>query len=121
MAGFAFPADTVSALERRLQGMIVAGEAARTAVRREVYDEAVSRAQTSTRWADLAEHLEVWDENDRFWVGVRSPQFVSEAFAAEYGTEEYPPEPILRQLDGAARLAAHRSRGHVVAANVGAV
>ena len=78
-----------------------------------VYDEVMKRANADPRWVHVADFIDTWDENDRMWIGVRSPQMISEAHAAEYGTDEYPPSPIMRTLDDAARLASARSKEHI--------
>jgi hypothetical protein len=62
-------------------------------------------ARSSPRWIGLSDYIDTWDEHDRFWVGIRGPMFVSDAFAAEYGTDEYPPAPLFRLTDAATRAA----------------
>lgn len=111
MAGFSLSADLMRSLELRLEmyGYLVGN--AKQEARDVVYTEVMKRAHASPRWVHVADFLDTWDENDRYWIGVRSPEFVSEAFAAEYGTDMYPPEPLMRTIDDVARIAANRSGG----------
>ncbi len=64
-----------------------------------LYNEVMRRVGASERWVGLADYVDSWTEYDRFWVGIRGKMYVSEAFAAEYGTDEYPPDPVFRVLD----------------------
>jgi hypothetical protein len=105
VAGFEISADLMRALEARLQEYGEATTEAYGVAREVVQTEVMRRAHASPRWVHVADNIDTWDENDRYWIGVRSPEFVSEAFAAEYGTEGYPPTPLMRTLDSAARLA----------------
>jgi phosphoribosylaminoimidazole-succinocarboxamide synthase len=114
MAGFEISADLIRALEAKVMEYGEAANEAYGIARETVKSEVMRRAQASPRWVKVADEIDTWDENDRFWVGVRSPEFVSEAFAAEYGTDEYPPEPLLRTLDAAARVASHKANGFLV-------
>ena len=112
--GFEISADLMRALETRLMEYGQAADQAYGVARSVVQTEVTRRAQASPRWVKVADEIDTWDENDRMWIGVRSPQFVSEAFAAEYGTEEYPPDPLLRTLDAVGRIAAQRASGFLV-------
>lgn len=115
MAGFEIPADLVRALEAQVLEYGQAAQEAYGIARTTVQTEVMRQAKASPRWVKVADEIDTWDENDRFWVGVRTPEFVSEAFAAEYGTEEYPPDPLVRTLDATARVAAHRADGFLMA------
>ena len=114
MAGFEISADLMRALEAKLLEYGEAAEEAYGIARNTIETEVLRRSQASPRWVKVADEIDTWDENDRFWVGVRSPEFVSEAFAAEYGTDEYPPDPLMRTLDATARIAAHRASGFLM-------
>jgi len=109
--GFEIPADLVRSLDQRLQTYMESATDAYGEVKDVVYTEVMRRAEASPRWVKVADFIDAWDDEDRFWVGVRSPDFVSEAFASEYGTDEYPPDPILRTLDDVSRMAAARADG----------
>lgn len=114
MAGFEISADLMRALEAKV---LEYGEAATEAygiARTTIKTEVLRRSEASPRWVKVADEIDTWDENDRFWIGVRSDEFVSEAFAAEYGTDEYPPDPIMRTLDATARIASARATGFLV-------
>ena len=103
MSGFEISADMLNTLNHQVGSFIAAAEEASTQAKEAVHSEVLRRANASERWVGLAEHIDTWDENDRFWIGVRGIEFVSEAFAAEYGTEEYPPDPLMRTVDALAR------------------
>ena len=112
--GFEIPAEMIRALEHRLEMYGSAAEDAYGIAKDVVYTEAMKRAHASRRWVKVADFLDTWDENDRYWIGVRDDSMVSEAFAVEYGTEDYPPEPLLRTLDSAARIAGNRADAQLI-------
>lgn len=103
MSGFEISADMLNTLNHQVGSFIAAAEEASNQAKEAVHSEVLRRANASERWVGLAEHIDTWDENDRFWIGVRGIDFVSEAFAAEYGTDEYPPDPLMRTVDALAR------------------
>lgn len=86
---------------------VVALEEARTdfwnLVSEHLLDSVQMVARSNPRWAGLADNIDVWDEGGRLVLGVNSSEFVSEAFAAEYGADEYPPNPLIRTSDGLMR------------------
>lgn len=109
MAEFRLGSDLMRALELRIQmyGEVLEGVAG---IQRDVVmTEVMKRAKASPRWVHVADFIDTWDENDRMWIGVREPQMISEAHAAEYGTEGYPPDPVMRTMDEAARVANARA------------
>lgn len=120
MDGFTIPADLIRALEHRIElyGNIV--DEARGIAHDVVATETMRRAKASPRWVHVADFIDTWDENDRYWIGVRGPEMVSEAFAAEYGTDEYPPDPLFRTLDDISRAAASRA-GEFMTSKLGQV
>lgn len=121
MAEFGIGSDLMRALQLRLKMYgDVLGEAA-DIHRDVVYTETMKRAKASPRWVGVADFIDTWDENDRMWIGVREPQMISEAQAAEYGTEGWPPDPIMRTMDESARLAAARASEYVNSMFGGAV
>ena len=113
MAGFDITVDFLDMLEQHVEDISVATAEASQIAKDHLYDEVQRRAAESPQWIGAADNIDTWDESDHFWIGVRSPQFVSIAFAAEYGTEEFPPEPILRTLDDATRSAAAKASIHL--------
>jgi hypothetical protein len=115
VAGFQIPADLVRALEAQLLEYGQAADEAFGIARTTIQTEVMRRAEASPRWVKVADEIDTWDENDRFWIGIRSSEFVSEAFAAEYGTEDYPPDPLMRTLDQTARVAGLRADGFLMA------
>ena len=118
MAGFSLPADVMRAFQSHYGSLQARLLEAQENIQQDVLAEAKSKAVQSDRWAEMVDQIEVWSEFDRFWVGVRSPQFISQAFAAEYGTDEYPPEPILRQMAEVTRNAAAKRFGAVANAGI---
>lgn len=115
MAGFDIPVDISRTLRLHAENIAMVVEEAAQIVRQDILDDVHRRAAENPRWVGVADYIDTWDENDMFWVGVREPAFVSEAFAAEYGTEDYPPSPILRTTDDAAREARNKARSHMSA------
>ena len=61
-----------------------------------VQESLAREAQASTRWADIAQDIQVYANDGRYWVGVQSPGAVSEAMSAEYGDATHPPVPLIR-------------------------
>ena len=108
MAGFEFSSDLMRQLNQTVSEYTDAASEAQRIAQETILQSVRETAKESPRWRDLADYVDTWDENDRFWIGIRGPEYVSEAFAVEYGTDEYPPEPIMRTLDGAARVAGYR-------------
>lgn len=105
MAGFEISSSMLNGLEDLIEDYGVAISEAEELAKNYLLDATQRAAEADPRWVRLADYIDTWDENDRFWIGIREPQYVSEAFAAEYGTADYPPAPILRTLDAAAREA----------------
>lgn len=102
----ALSTDDIDALRDDLLAQIEAVNEARAIVRERLVDEVKQAARQNPRWVGLADYVDTWDdEGNRFWVGVRSKEMVSEAFAAEYGSAEYPPAPLLRTQDEQMRTA----------------
>lgn len=99
MAGFAVDASQLMQLEDRLMDVARAQQEAQGVFAHQLVSNIQAAAERSPRWIGVIENIDTWDENDRRWIGVRGPEFVSQAFDAEYGTDEYPPSPLLRLLD----------------------
>lgn len=119
MASFSIPADFYKTLSQHVDRLSRAAEGAAAVGQQVIVDEAHRMAQSSPRWIGVADYIDTWTENDRLWIGVRAPQFVSEAFAAEYGIDEWPPVPVMRTLDSASRLATTKAEQHF-SAQIGA-
>lgn len=114
MGDFEFSADLLRSLENQLYAYGESAQEAGQLAGEVVKTEVMRRAHASPRWVHVADDIDTWDENDRLLIGVRSPQMISEAQAAEYGTEEYPPDPLMRTLDSAARIAGQRADGMLI-------
>lgn len=63
---------------------------------RHVQESLAAEATNNPRWQNIAEHIEVWSQDGRYWVGVQNADSVSEAMAAEYGDSENPPASLIR-------------------------
>jgi hypothetical protein len=63
-----------------------------------IHERTVARARLNPDWAPLADNIEVWSQDGVLVIGVRDEEFVSEAFALEYGDEVRPPSPLFRSL-----------------------
>ena len=113
MYEFQLGSDLLRALDTRIQMYGEVLDEAHGIAHDVVRTEVMKRAKADPRWVHVADFIDTWDENDRMWIGIRSPQFISEAQAAEYGTDEYPPSAIMRTLDDVARLANARSAEHI--------
>ena len=107
------PTEAIRALERRVALFSETSMEAYGVVRDVLFTEVMRRARADPRWVGVADFIDAWDENDRFVVGVRDDEMVSQAFAAEYGTEDYPPSPLLRTMDEAMRMASARATSHI--------
>lgn len=112
MASFSIPADFYKTLSHHVGHLSRVAEESAAVAQSHVFDEVQRRAAESPRWIGVADYIDTWDDQGRMWVGVRAPQFVSQAYAAEYGTEDFPPDPILRTLDSANRMAATKAEQH---------
>ena len=70
------------------------------------------RAEASTRWAPLVDHIQVQSEDGYLIMGV-AHEFQSQAMAAEYGDEEHSPDPLIRTMGSTARAAAEAGAQHM--------
>jgi hypothetical protein len=105
MAEIVFPStltDQLNAYGQRLQ------EEAQVAADRAtsfLHERVVAKARMHPQWTSLADNIEVWSQDGRLIVGVRDEEFVSQAFALEYGDEVRPPTPLFRTLTEDVRAA----------------
>ena len=113
MAAVTIPVEMIRALERRVALFSETSMEAQGVARDVLYTEVMRRANADPRWVGVADYIEAWDEHDRYIIGVTDEQYVSQAFAAEYGTEDYPPSPLFRTMDDAIRMAAMRATTHI--------
>lgn len=56
-------------------------------------------ASKTERWMPIAEHIETWTQDGKYVIGVRNTEVMSAAVAAEYGTADHPPSPLIRSVD----------------------
>ena len=61
----------------------------------------VEAARQDEDWAGMADNISMWNQDGGLVIGVQDPVFASEASILEYGDEEHPPHPILRNLSSA--------------------
>ena len=113
MAGFDISADLYRSLRANVATVFNSVKEAEVIIQNHLFDVVQQQAKADPRWIGVADSIHTWDENDRFWIGVDDPEFVSEAFAAEYGTDEYPPSPIFRTLGAETRNAAAKASMHL--------
>ena len=57
----------------------------------------VQRARLAEDWSSMADNIQTWSQDGVLVVGVNNLDFISEAFALEYGDEVTPPSPLFRQ------------------------
>lgn len=114
MAGFEWPSSTTAALlayTARLQRE--ASYAASEAIDY-LHERTVARARLNPDWEPLADHIEVWSRDGLLEIGVRDEEFVSQAFALEYGDEVRPPQPLFRTMNADMRAAGQVMSEHMV-------
>jgi hypothetical protein len=58
----------------------------------------VERAREMEDWSSLSDEIHTWSQDGMLIVGVRHLDFVSDAFALEYGDEVTPPSPLFRTV-----------------------
>jgi hypothetical protein len=75
---------------------------------------AVERAKRDPAWATMADKIEVWSEDGYLVIGVRDAEYVSQAFALEYGDEHHPPNPLFRSMNQDTRGAGEAMAEHMM-------
>ena len=91
-------ADIFAALGRYSQAAIEAAQKASEAGRFELQTSLQESARRQDSWRDIADHIEVWEDEDGYVAGVRHPDHVDKAMVAEFGDAKTPPIPILRNM-----------------------
>lgn len=81
--------------------------------RRTLQEDLQALAREHPRWHQLADHIQVWDQEGRLVIGVSS-EVQSEAMTAEYGDAEHPPAPILRNHPAARQHAVDVMNAHIL-------
>lgn len=102
MAGLHIGATHLAALDDYIQAVEDAAFEAADIASSHIERSVRQRARASIHWSPLADHIQVASRDGYLVLGV-APDFVSEAMAAEYGTESTPPAPLLRTIGSAAR------------------
>ena len=105
MASIDIPVEFFTTLKQHVDKVSEAVDESIEVGKQSLYEGVSERMEQYPQWDGLIDHLDSWSDDGRFWIGIRTPQFVSEAFIAEYGTGEYPPEPVLRDISGPVRKA----------------
>lgn len=116
MAEFLMPYDMTAQLiayGRRLQKEAVAA-ADKAAVF--LHERVVAKATQDPQWTTMADQIEVWSADGQLIVGIRNDEFVSQAFAIEYGDEVRPPSPLFRSLSEDMREAGQVMTEHLTSA-----
>ncbi len=96
--------DFVTALDGYVQAVADVAPKARAAGIKTLHADIQRSARQHPRWGDLADHIEVWSDRRGTHLGVRNPEKLREAQAAEYGDADNPPAPVIRTA------ATHRAR-----------
>lgn len=108
MSGFVLPAHQTQVLESNMRSAVYTAAGLRAEAFGEVLSQTRQLAQQDPRWAPLADEIDVWDEHDRTWIGVRGANFQSQAFEAEYGSGTMAPSGLMRTLDEVMTIAGRR-------------
>lgn len=82
---------------------------------RQLHEAAVARARETPGWERLADHIEVWSQDGKLHVGIRKQEFISEAWAMEYGDEQHAPSPLFRTLTDQVSLINENARTAAIA------
>lgn len=98
-------ADFFDALDEYVQAVSHAVPLAMRAGLDELRDGTRESARRLPAWKDLADHIDVWDEDDEVYLGVRDNEA---AMRAEYGDAGSPPAPVIRVGHAVTERAANR-------------
>ena len=82
---------------------------------RQLHESVVEKARQTPGWERLADHIEVWSQDGQLHVGIRNQEFVSEAWAMEYGDEQHAPNPLFRTLTDQVSLVNENARTAAIA------
>jgi hypothetical protein len=99
MASIRIDASWLDALDRHVNGMYDDILSVYAEVADELHERIVDRARNHPKWNEYADRIESWDENGHLAIGIQNPEYVSEAFALEYGDESAPPAPLFRSAE----------------------
>jgi len=113
MAEIDVPVDFFNSIMQQVDDLAMVADEAVKVGQQHLLQSARERAAQSPAWDGVGERIDTWDEDDRFWIGVRGPSFVSEAYAAEYGTETSRPSPVLRSVNSDAQQASEVASDYV--------
>ena len=123
MATTLFPSEFTGQLMAYAQRLQEETVAAATKASEFLHERVVAKARLDPEWEPLADHIEVWSHDGQLVVGVRHREFVSQAFALEYGDEVRPPNPLFRTLTEDMREASEVMTEHMTTkfgVNIGA-
>ena len=98
MAEIVFPSTLTAQLNAYGQRLQEEAQVAADRATSFLHERVVAKARMDPQWTSLADNIEVWSQDGRLIVGVRDEEFVSQAFALEYGDEVRPPTPLFRTL-----------------------
>jgi hypothetical protein len=113
MAEIGVPADFFKSIMQQVDDIATVADEATRVGQAHLLQSARERAAQSPAWDGVGEHIDTWDDGDKFWIGVRGPTFISQAFMAEYGTDGVRPSPVLRAMNIDAQQASEVASEHV--------
>lgn len=102
-------------LTRYANGLQQDAQAAAEANIEQLHRSVVEKARQTPGWERLAEHIEVWSQDGKLFVGVRHAEFASEAWTMEYGDEQHAPNPLFRTLTDQVSLVNENARTAAIA------
>ena len=101
VASIEIAAGWVDAIQRYTEGLMVNSLAAAENAAKVFHQSVVEMARQDEDWSSMADNITLWSQDGHLVIGVQDPVFASEASILEYGDEEHPPHPILRNLSSA--------------------
>jgi hypothetical protein len=116
MAEFVLPSMLAVELAAYTERLQQESQAAADKAATFLHERVVAKARQDPQWMSLADNIEVWSQDGQLVIGVRDTEFVSQAFALEYGDEVRPPTPLFRTLSEDMREAGDVMTQHMTAA-----
>lgn len=115
MAGFTWPSSTTAQIVAHCDRLQREATAAADVGSEYLHERTLARARLNPEWEPLADHIEIWSNDGLLEIGVREEEFVSQAFALEYGDEVRPPQPLFRTMSSDIQHAGRLMREHMEA------
>jgi hypothetical protein len=105
MANIAISQQWLDSLSRYVEGVQTEATQRSEAVINYFHERVVERARETPGWEDLADQITVWSEDGLLYIGVTSQDYVSQAWAVEYGDADHTPNALFRALTSEVSLA----------------